>query len=178
MLKGKIYVKLKENELMITNFSKEDIAEKVRIINDTKNNTFLHYDLPLDYDKTLNWFNKKNNHNRLDCTITFNNHICGFLGLLNIDKLNKKAEFYICVDYNFSGNGIGYNSTKMLLDYAFNILNLNKVYLYTEVENIKAQHLFEKASFVKEGVLKDDITYNGKKVSRCIYGICKEDFYK
>lgn len=66
----------------------------------------------------------------------------------------------------------------MLLKYAFNKINLNKVYLYTEVSNIKAQLLFEKIGFKKEGLLKDDLIYSEKKICRYVYGMCKDDFYE
>lgn len=165
-------------EITLRNFCEDDISNKVRIVNDEKNNKYLHYDLPLEYEKTLNWFNiNKNNSNRLDLTILYKNEVAGFIGLLGIDKKNKKAEYYICVDNTLSGKGIGSISTKMILDYAFNELELNKVYLFTEIDNEKAQHLFEKMKFHKEGLLKNDIIFNNRNVSRYVYGICKEDFY-
>lgn len=165
------------DKVILRDFCENDIEAKVRIINDEKNNKYLHYDLPLEYEKTLNWFYKiKDNTNRKDLTILYDGVIAGFIGLLGIDEKNKKAEYYICVDSDFSGKGIGKNSTKILLDYAFNDLNLNKVYLFTEKDNERAQLLFEKMGFEKEGLLKNDIIFNNRKVSRYAYGICKDDY--
>ncbi len=164
--------------IAIRPFGVEDIKSKVEIINSDKNNKFLHYDLPLEYERTLSWFEKiKDSKNRLDLTITYEDKIAGFIGLLGIDEKNKKAEYYICVDSNFSGKGIGTTATQLLLDYGFNELNLEKIYLYTEEENVKAQHLFEKVGFNKEGLLKNDIIYCGRKVNRFVYGLCKDDYY-
>ena len=154
---------IENNNILIRKFKYEDIEAKVRIINDEKNNRFLHYDLPLEYNKTVNWFkNNINNNKRCDFTIEYYKKIAGFIGLLNLDEKNAKAEYYICVDNLF----------------AFNKINLNKVYLYTEVSNIKAQLLFEKIGFKKEGLLKDDLIYSGKKICRYVYGMCKDDFYE
>lgn len=170
---------IENNNILIRKFKYEDIEAKVRIINDEKNNRFLHYDLPLEYNKTVNWFkNNINNNKRCDFTIEYYKKIAGFIGLLNLDEKNAKAEYYICVDNLFSHKGIGYNASLMLLKYAFNKINLNKVYLYTEVSNIKAQLLFEKIGFKKEGLLKDDLIYSGKKIYRYVYGMCKDDFYE
>lgn len=167
-----------KEKVKIRNFQIEDIPSKISIINDSNNNKYLHYDLPLEESKTLIWFNKiKNNNNRLDLTVLYDDIVVGFIGLLNIDCNNKKAEYYICIDSNFSGRGIGSISTELLLKYAFENMNLNKVYLYTEVDNERAQILFEKMGFIKEGLLKNDIVCADRIVSRYIYGICKDDYY-
>ena len=167
---------MEKGKIKIRKFQVEDIPKKVSIINDSNNNKYLHYDLPLEEDKTKLWFNKvKDSVNRVDLTILYDNEIVGFIGLLNVDEKNKKAEYYICVDSHYSGQGIGKTSTELLLQYAFSDIKLNKVYLYTEEDNQKAQFLFEKVGFKKEGFLKDDIYYNERFVSRYVYGIWKED---
>ena len=35
----------------IRKFEEKDIANKIKWINDERNNRFLHYDLPLEYEK-------------------------------------------------------------------------------------------------------------------------------
>lgn len=168
-------MRIVKNNLIIRDFKTDDIKDKINIINDSKNNTFLHYDLPLEYDKTLKWFENKNNANRLDCTILYNNKVCGFIGLLNI---SSSAEYYICIDHNFAGKHIGYDASKMLLDYAFLSLNIEKVYLYTEIDNAKAQHLFEKVGFTKKNDIDNNLIYNDRVVSRYIYELCREEYEK
>ena len=168
-----------QNNISIRNFDLSDIEAKIKIINDKNNNRFLHYDLPLEYEKTTNWFNNiKDRKDRLDLTVLYDRDIAGFIGLLGIDYKNKKAEYYICIDKQYSGKGIGTISSQLLLDYAFNELNLQKIYLYTEETNVKAQHLFEKVGFKKEGFLENDIIYNGRNVNRYIYGICRGDYHE
>ena len=165
------------DKVEIRSFVEEDIPFKVAMINDKKNNTFLHYDLPLEENKSLDWFKKiKNNGDRLDLTIVYDGKVAGLIGLLGVDKKNKKAEYYICVDNSFSGRGIGTVATNILLEHAFNGMGLNKVYLFTEKDNIGAQRLFEKIGFSREGLLKNDIIYNNRLVSRYAYGLCKEDY--
>lgn len=167
------------NDVTIRKFEFKDIEKKVSIINKKVNNKYLHYDLPLEYDKTVNWFNKNaNNKKRFDFTIEYKGEISGFIGLLNFDERNLKAEYYICVDSKFARRGIAYNASLLLLKYAFYEIKINKVYLYTELENIKAQALFEKLKFKREGLFKDDLIYNGKKICRYAYGMCKDDFYE
>lgn len=171
--------KKKSMQVTIRKFEEKDIRNKIRWINDTNNNKYLHYDLPLEFDKTVEWFNNnKNRTDRYDAVIEVDGISVGLIGLLGIDKKNKKAEFYIVLgEPQFKGKGIAKEASKILLDYSFNELQLNKIYLYTEVENLAAQKSFEKSGFQREGLLKQDLIYNGRKVDRYFYGIVKEEFY-
>ena len=165
------------NEIELRKFSEEDIPNKIKWINDSANNTYLHYDLPLEFDKTLRWFqNNKDKENRYDAVILYDGVPVGLIGLLGIDRVNRKAEYYICLgEHNIKGKGIATRASKLLFDYAFETLDLNKIYLYTEVDNLSAQKLFERRNFKKEWLFVDDLIYNGRKVSRYAYALLKED---
>ncbi|GAB6179420.1 hypothetical protein JCM14036_07390 [Desulfotomaculum defluvii] len=158
-------------EISIRKFQEEDIPYKVKWINDDRNNKYLHYDLPLREDKTLQWFKSLEGRNdRIDYTITYAGEPAGLIGLLNIDLKSKEAEYYICLGGDkFKGKGIAKVATNLLIKKAYKEIGLNKIYLYTEVDNVRAQKLFEKSGFVKEGLLKNDLFYNGKYVDRYIY---------
>ena len=43
-------------EVAIRAFREEDIDNKIEWINNPSNNSFLHYDIPLERDKTYHWF--------------------------------------------------------------------------------------------------------------------------
>lgn len=66
----------------------------------------------------------------------------------------------------------------MLIEYAFSTLDLNRIYLFTESENVIAQKLFEKVGFVREGLLHDDIISRGRFVDRYAYGLTKSDYFQ
>lgn len=160
-------------------FEKEDIPKKVEWINNPENNQFLHYDIPLEIGRTEQWFeNIKGRTDRFDATIVVDGVPCGTIGLLEIDYKNSKAEYYIAMgEVSLKEKGVSTQASRLILRYAFQELGLNKVYLYTETENIPAQKLFEKLGFVKEGCLKADIFSKGRFADRYVYGICKESFY-
>lgn len=165
-------------EIKIRKFQEDDIPYKVKWINDTDNNQFLHYDLPLREDKTLLWFNSiKDRTDRADFTITYNGEPAGLIGLLYIDNKNRKAEYYITLGGSeFKGKGIATIASKLLIEESYHNYNLNKIYLYTEVENKSAQRLFERIGFIKEGLLKEDLIQEGRKVDRFIYGLFVEEY--
>ena len=51
---------------------------------------------------------------------------------------------------------------------------MNRIYLFTEIENVAAQKLFEKVGFVRAGVIRQDIISHGKYVDRIAYGFLRE----
>lgn len=164
----------------IRKFERSDIPLKVKWINNPVTNRFLHYELPLEIAKTEQWFdNCEKGNNRYDAVIEADGIPCGTIGLLSIDRRNCKAEYYVAMgEDTLKGKGIAYKATRLILEYAFEELKLNKVYLFTERENIAAQKLFEKVGFIKEGFLKEDIVSHGKYVDRFTYGICRNQYQK
>lgn len=164
----------------IRKFEFTDIPAKIEWINDPSNNQYLHYDLPLEYGKTVTWFQQnKNRTDRFDAVIEFNGLPVGLIGLLSIDRRSRKAEYYVSMGNTlYKGRGIAYKASKILLEYAFFILGLEKVYLYTETENVVAQKLFNKIGFHIEGILKSDLISRGNFVDRFVYGYTKGDYFR
>lgn len=157
----------------IREFEENDVPYKVKWINDDKNNKFLHYDLPLREDKTLEWYKTlTHKKNRADYTVVCDGEPVGIIGLLDIDQKNKKAEYYICIgEQKVKGLGVAQKATDILIRISEQEFSLNKIYLFTEIENIPAQKLFEKMGFQKEGLLKEDIVHNNKYIDRYVYGL-------
>lgn len=165
-------------DLIIRKFTREDIPLKIRWINDSKNNQYLHYDLPLEYEKTCKWFeNIKDRTDRYDAVIEYNGIPVGLVGLLSIDFKNKKAEDYMIIgEHTFKGKGIATRAGHLIQLYGFNQLGLNKIYAYTEVDNERAYKLDLRRGFQVEGCLKADLCMNGSYIDRYCFGIYKETY--
>lgn len=145
-------------DVILREFEETDIPKKVEWINNPANNQYLHYDLPLEIDKTVSWFRNKDNSRRVDCVIEYNGIPVGLIGLLQIDRINKKAEYYITIgETDFKHKGIATKATKAILEYAFVDLKLHKVYLTVDAKNENAIRLYEKAGFKQEGYFVGDL---------------------
>ena len=162
----------------IRKFQVDDIPLKVKWINDEKNNKYLHYDLPLREDKTLEWFKTLAGRNdRVDYTITYAGEPVGLIGLLEIDLERKDAEYYICIgEGRYKGKGIAQTATRLLIKEAEVNLKLKNIYLYTEVDNITAQKLFEKCGFINKTLKKNNLLYNGRYIDRYYYNLKLENY--
>lgn len=167
-------------KVIIRKFERKDIPLKVAWINNELNNKFLHYDLPISIEETEQWFdNNIGRADRYDAVIEADGVPCGIIGLLSIDGKNSKAEYYIAMgETSLKGKGVSTEASKLILDYGFKELGLNRIYLFTETENVPAQKLFEKVGFVKEGCIREDIISHGKYVDRYVYGICRREYLK
>lgn len=168
----------REVVVTIRKFNRTDIPKKVEWINNPENNQFLHYDLPISVENTQKWFDSHiGDDNRFDAVIEADGVPVGTIGLLSIDRKNSKAEFYIAMgETAYKGQGIAKAASKLILEYGFQTLGLNRIYLFTEVKNIAAQCLFEKLGFSKEGIIRQDILSHGSFVDRIAYGFLREDW--
>lgn len=80
----------------------------------------------------------------------------------DIDKEHKKAEYGIFIGEDDAvGKGYGTQAAKLAIQYGFKVLKLHKIMLRVFADNIGAVKSYEKAGFVKEAYLKDDVCING-----------------
>lgn len=104
--------------------------------------------------------------------------LIGLYGLFGIDYRNRVAEVGAGIgnpDY-WSG---GYGSDAMLLtvQYAFDWLDLRRVYLFTMGNNVRAQRLSEKCGFTEEARLRT-VEYDQVGVYRdwVYYGLMRDEW--
>lgn len=73
-----------------------------------------------------------------------------------IDARTRSANFRIAIfDYKNLGKGIGSWAVQKTVDYAFSELHLHRLSLDVFSFNPRAKHVYEKAGFIQEGILRD-----------------------
>ena len=169
---------MQDARITIRKFEKSDIPKKVEWINNPANNRFLHYNIPLSVEGTERWFDSHQGETtRYDAVIEADGVPVGTIGLLSIDRKNSKAEYYIAMgETSYKGKGVAKEASKLILAYGFEELGLNRIYLFTEVDNIAAQKLFERVGFKREGIRKQDVYSHGAFADRIAYGHLKEEW--
>lgn len=82
----------------------------------------------------------------------------GSVYLRDIDKNCRKAEYGVFIgEKEALGKGFGTQAARLMLQYGFEELNLHKVMLRVLAENLPARKSYEKAGFVEEAYLKDEV---------------------
>jgi RimJ/RimL family protein N-acetyltransferase len=135
---------------------------------------------PFTREETRNWINmcinKTNGYEQKAILSEQGIHI-GWIDLKNIDKLNKHAELGIAIgDKNFWGKGYGLSAMREMLEWGFNELELNKIWLRVELDNEKAIKSYKIMGYVEEGILRQDRLRNGEFVDRLRMSIIKNEF--
>lgn len=86
----------------------------------------------------------------------------GSVYLRDIDKQHQKAEYGIFIgEENAVGCGYGTQAAKLMLNYGFEELKLHKIMLRLLAENERAKRSYEKAGFVQEAYLQDEVFLDG-----------------
>ncbi|MBI2309910.1 GNAT family N-acetyltransferase [Candidatus Collierbacteria bacterium] len=103
----------------------------------------------------------------------------GNLSLQNIDWVARSAEFAIIIgDRNFWEKGVGLEAGKLIVDYAFTRLNLNRIYCGTSSQNMGMQKLAGKLGMKPEGCRRQAMFKDGKFVDIIEYGILNIEYEK
>ena len=87
----------------------------------------------------------------------------GNVWLWGIDARHRKAEIRVVVgEAAARGRGAGSEAIDLLCRYAFDRLNLHRVYAFVLSTNPAGKRAFEAAGFVPEGVLREDRWADGR----------------
>ena len=101
----------------------------------------------------------------------------GMISLNNIDYISGTSKWgFIIGDINYRGKGYSKEITKLFFDYAFNTLNLRKLWGYMIEGNEGAKKMHERLGSIYEGVLKKHIFYDGKFNDVYIVSIFHDSF--
>lgn len=140
----------------------------------------MHFTPPISLEKTIEW-HSKNINNTSRCDVAFeddNGNLVAMGGLTGIDFTVRKAEFYIFVNPDRQREGIGSEATFILCKYGFKVLQLHKIYLYTNASNLGARRTYEKIGFTLEGVHRNEMISEEKYEDRLYYGLLATELEK
>lgn len=111
--------------------------------------------------------------------IVFEERLVGYVQLARIDREEGIAAIGIVIgEKAFQGRGIGSTALRIVLDFAFKVTNLERVYAEVYGFNQRSQRLMEHVGFVKEGILRQHEVHNGERQDMHFYGILKSEFYQ
>lgn len=88
----------------------------------------------------------------------------GVLSLIEIDEINRKCEIDIIIDEKFQGRSFGKQGFLLGVKYAFDILNLYKIYLLLLPNNTPGLSIYKFSGFKKECRLRKEFYRNGEYV--------------
>jgi RimJ/RimL family protein N-acetyltransferase len=101
----------------------------------------------------------------------------GVARLPHYDVVNRRAEFAIGIfDPALWNQGYGTEATRLVLRYAFGELRLHRVGLFVLDENARAQALYAKCGFTREGIVRDSVLIAGQWHSDIAMSILEDEY--
>ncbi len=103
--------------------------------------------------------------------------LIGNCSIFSVSQLNRKAEVGIFIgDKHFWGKGYGTEALSLLVDYGFNILNLNSILLEVFSYNDRAIKCYKKVGFKEIGRRREALIRAGKKYDEIYMDILAAEF--
>ncbi len=153
--------------LQLRALEKADLIFLHRLHNNTKTMSYF-FEEPFETLRELEDLYEKHVHNQTERRFILEESKSkapvGVLSLIEIDEINRKCEVDIMVDDAFQGRGHGKAGFVLAVKYAFDILNLKKVYLLLLPTNIAGKKIYEYVGFKQECRLKKEYFVNGRYV--------------
>jgi diamine N-acetyltransferase len=179
-IKKTIPVYFKGSKVSLAALEKEDVPFVTKWINDEEINYYNGSRFPAGLDEQYSWFEKiKNDKTKKKLLIfTKSRERAGMITLFNIDHRNQKAEIGIYIATEYQNKGLAKESLKMLTNFAFQELNMHKIYASIMSINTVSVKLFESVGFKREYVKKEEVFTNGKFADVEILSIYKRNLFK
>jgi RimJ/RimL family protein N-acetyltransferase len=98
---------------------------------------------------------------------------------IKVDWKNRVGSCGIVIgEKDYHSKGYGTEAMKLLVDYGFNTLNLNRIELSTFNFNLRALKSYKNVGFKEEGARRQTIYVNGEYHDVIILGILKNEWQK
>ena len=118
-----------------------------------------------DRERALTWLGSRpDQHDRADWAILRNTdgRFVGEVVFNQFDQDNESVNFRIMLGpAEHFGHGYGSQATRLVIDYALNVVGVHRISLDVYAFNPRARHVYQKCGFQVEGVRRDALRWDG-----------------
>ncbi|WP_046469595.1 GNAT family N-acetyltransferase [Allosalinactinospora lopnorensis] len=103
----------------------------------------------------------------------------GELSLHEFDPANESAAYRIALSaIEFTGQGLGKEATRLILEYAFDRIGLHRVWLHVYAFNMRAIAVYRACGFTVEGRMRESLLWEGRRHDSLVMAVLEHDFHK
>ncbi len=102
--------------------------------------------------------------------------LVGSIGFVNFDYAARRTEVGYWIDKSYEGRGIISRSCRLLIDYAFKELRMNRIEIRCSTENYRSSAIPKRFGFTLEGTLRQSEMRNGRLHDFAIYGLLASEW--
>ncbi len=176
----------KGSKVILRPIEESDIPHFQKWMNDPEVTQYLRTIMPVTLADERAWFERvsKSTSDKLTLALVdiATEQLIGTMGLHNIDYISGTATTGSAIgDKKFWGKGYGTEAKMLLLEFAFNELNLRKVYSDVVAYNKRSLAYANKCGYVEEARLPKHYYRKGKywdKVILAVYRTAWEELWK
>ncbi|SDP27509.1 GNAT family N-acetyltransferase [Halobacillus aidingensis] len=117
-------------------------------------------------------------NNGLTVCILYKGNIAGVIDFHEIDEKNRVTSIGYWMGSDYKGKGLLTRSCRVLFDYAFETLGMNRIEIRAASENKKSRGVPERLGFMQEGVIRQAARLYDEYTDHVVYGMLKEDWVK
>ncbi|NPV07934.1 MAG: GNAT family N-acetyltransferase [Anaerolineae bacterium] len=159
--------------------TREDLPRYVEWIADPEVRRHLNFYRPLSLEDEEHWFERLRGDGGQEVFAieTLEGRHIGGIGLHGIHTRYRLAEAGIFIGAKECwGRGYGTDAMRLLLAFAFDQLNLHRVFLNVHSDNLRALRSYEKCGFVLEGTLRQAAYKDGRYWDVHVMAVLKDEF--
>lgn len=169
--------------LRLRPIQRSDLPFFVEWLNDPEVRQFITVTIPLSLEEEEQWYEQMLKQPKPERPFAIEVReegewrLIGNITLFDLSWVNRSAEVGILIgDKRFWNRGYGREAMRLMVQHAFETLNLNRVYLRVDVENIRGIKSYEQAGFVKEGILRQANYRNGKYSDMMVMSVLRSEW--
>ena len=131
--------------IIYTKIYKSFVKDYLNMLNDYENvGKYISKDNITTLEEELEWIDKKKKEKSTMYTMV-DKSTNKFIGTIGISSTNN--ELGISISKDFQDKGYGTEAVNRITEYGFNILNLNRIFLKTNLSNSRAFHVYSKCGY-------------------------------
>jgi RimJ/RimL family protein N-acetyltransferase len=100
----------------------------------------------------------------------------GDCGIHFLSNAPQQVELGISLDPRYQNFGLAREALEGVLNYVFDKLNMHRVSATTDVENMAAQHLFQRLGFRREAHLVEHVQFKGAWGSEYVFAMLRREW--
>lgn len=172
------------DKIYLSALTKDDITDRyINWLNDketTSRNS--HGSFPYTFNKASAYIESSEKSNTMivfAVRLKSNDLHIGNISLSNINWISRSAEIALLIgDKKYRSKGVGTEMMRLVLEYGFDTLNLNRIYGGAPVEHEGAVGICINNRMTKEGYFREVLYKNGKYLDALFYAMLRKDYEK
>lgn len=101
----------------------------------------------------------------------------GFLHLALIERAHRRCRLGIVIgEKDLWGRGYGHLAAAGAVEHAFDVLGLDRITAEVFADNPRSVRMFESLGFVREGVMRESVQRDGRRVDELVFGLLRREW--